>query len=39
MCVCVATADNPQGDPNLQLWDVQTGTLLKALYQKKLEGW
>ncbi|CAL8363559.1 unnamed protein product [Merluccius merluccius] len=33
------TAENPQGDPNLQLWDVQTGALLKALYQKKLEGW
>ncbi|CAL8374616.1 eukaryotic translation initiation factor 2A isoform X1 [Gadus morhua] len=33
------TADNPQGDSNLQLWDVQTGALLKSLYQKKLEGW
>lgn len=33
------TAEDPQGEPNLQLWDVQTGALLKALYQKKLEGW
>ncbi|KAG7257894.1 hypothetical protein CRUP_007045 [Coryphaenoides rupestris] len=33
------TADDPQGEPNLQLWDVHTGALLKALYQKKLEGW
>ncbi|KAM4627356.1 eukaryotic translation initiation factor 2A [Polymixia lowei] len=33
------TQDNPQGDPNLQLWDLQDGSLLKALYQKKAEAW
>uniref|UniRef100_A0A8C7K813 Eukaryotic translation initiation factor 2A n=1 Tax=Oncorhynchus kisutch TaxID=8019 RepID=A0A8C7K813_ONCKI len=30
---------NPQGDANLQLWDLQTGTCLKALYHKKVQGW
>lgn len=33
------TQDNPQGDANLQLWDLQNGTCLKALYQKKVQGW
>ncbi|KAG5269411.1 hypothetical protein AALO_G00201720 [Alosa alosa] len=33
------TQDNPQGDPNLQLWDLQTGKCIKAFYQKKLQGW
>uniref|UniRef100_A0A8C9U3T8 Eukaryotic translation initiation factor 2A n=1 Tax=Scleropages formosus TaxID=113540 RepID=A0A8C9U3T8_SCLFO len=33
------TQNNPQGDPNLQLWDLQTGHLLKSFYQKKAEGW
>ncbi|KAE8294765.1 Eukaryotic translation initiation factor 2A [Larimichthys crocea] len=33
------TQDSPQGDPNLQLWDVQTGQLIKALYQKKVDSW
>ncbi|XP_073709928.1 eukaryotic translation initiation factor 2A [Misgurnus anguillicaudatus] len=33
------TQDNPQGDANLQLWDLQTGSLLKAFYQKKITGW
>uniref|UniRef100_A0A6Q2ZPS1 Eukaryotic translation initiation factor 2A n=1 Tax=Esox lucius TaxID=8010 RepID=A0A6Q2ZPS1_ESOLU len=33
------TQDNPQGDPNLQLWDLKTGSCLKALYQKKVQGW
>ncbi|KAM6970193.1 eukaryotic translation initiation factor 2A [Aplochiton taeniatus] len=33
------TQDNPQGDANLQLWDVQNGNLLKAFYQKKVETW
>uniref|UniRef100_A0A8C8J5S2 Eukaryotic translation initiation factor 2A n=2 Tax=Oncorhynchus tshawytscha TaxID=74940 RepID=A0A8C8J5S2_ONCTS len=33
------TQDNPQGDANLQLWDLKTGTCLKALYQKKVQGW
>ncbi|KAM3874661.1 eukaryotic translation initiation factor 2A [Diretmus argenteus] len=31
--------ENPQGDANLQLWDLQSGSLLKALYQKKVETW
>ncbi|KAK5868128.1 hypothetical protein PBY51_009170 [Eleginops maclovinus] len=31
--------DSAQGDPNLQLWDVQSGQLIKALYQKKMESW
>uniref|UniRef100_A0A8C7UXC7 Eukaryotic translation initiation factor 2A n=1 Tax=Oncorhynchus mykiss TaxID=8022 RepID=A0A8C7UXC7_ONCMY len=33
------TQENPQGDANLQLWDLQTGTCLKALYHKKVQGW
>ncbi|XP_071389010.1 eukaryotic translation initiation factor 2A isoform X1 [Centroberyx affinis] len=33
------TQENPQGDANLQLWELQTGRLLKALYQKKVEAW
>lgn len=33
------TQDNPQGDPNLQLWDIQTGKCIKAFYQKKVQGW
>ncbi|MFT7803188.1 eukaryotic translation initiation factor 2A [Arapaima gigas] len=33
------TQDNPQGDPNLQLWNLHTGSLLKSFYQKKAEGW
>lgn len=33
------TQDNPQGDPNLQLWDLQTGNCIKAFYQKKIQGW
>ncbi|XP_059187592.1 eukaryotic translation initiation factor 2A isoform X2 [Centropristis striata] len=31
--------DSPQGEANLQLWDVQSGQLIKALYQKKVESW
>ncbi|XP_058244495.1 eukaryotic translation initiation factor 2A [Hemibagrus wyckioides] len=31
--------DNPQGEANLQLWDLQTGNCIKAFYQKKVEGW
>ncbi|XP_029028193.1 eukaryotic translation initiation factor 2A [Betta splendens] len=31
--------DSPQGDPNLQLWDLQSGQLIKALYQKKVDSW
>ncbi|KAM4566909.1 eukaryotic translation initiation factor 2A [Odontesthes bonariensis] len=31
--------DSPQGDANLQLWEVPSGRLIKALYQKKLESW
>ncbi|XP_028276004.1 eukaryotic translation initiation factor 2A isoform X2 [Parambassis ranga] len=33
------TQDSPQGEANLQLWDVQSGQLLKALYQKKVDSW
>ncbi|XP_030622314.1 eukaryotic translation initiation factor 2A isoform X2 [Chanos chanos] len=33
------TQDNPQGAPNLQLWDFQTGNCIKAFYQKKVQGW
>ncbi|XP_024132665.1 eukaryotic translation initiation factor 2A [Oryzias melastigma] len=33
------TADSPQGEANLQLWEVQSGRLIKALYQKKVESW
>ncbi|XP_007257828.3 eukaryotic translation initiation factor 2A [Astyanax mexicanus] len=33
------TQDNPQGDANLQLWDLQTGECIKAFYQKKAQGW
>ncbi|KAI7802642.1 eukaryotic translation initiation factor 2A [Triplophysa rosa] len=31
--------DNPQEDANLQLWNLQTGSLVKAFYQKKITGW
>ncbi|KAM9481325.1 eukaryotic translation initiation factor 2A [Clarias gariepinus] len=31
--------DNPQGEANLQLWDLQSGNCVKAFYQKKVEGW
>lgn len=31
--------DAAQGEANLQLWDLQSGQLLKALYQKKMESW
>ncbi|XP_041668268.1 eukaryotic translation initiation factor 2A isoform X2 [Cheilinus undulatus] len=33
------TADSSQGDANLQLWDVASGQLIKALYQKKVDSW
>lgn len=33
------TQDSPQGDANLQLWDVQSGQLIKALFQKKVDNW
>ncbi|KAJ8410656.1 hypothetical protein AAFF_G00186130 [Aldrovandia affinis] len=33
------TQDNPQGETNLQLWDLHTGTCLKTFYQKKVQGW
>ncbi|XP_035240981.1 eukaryotic translation initiation factor 2A [Anguilla anguilla] len=33
------TQDNPQGDANLQLWDLNSGTCLKTFYQKKVQGW
>ncbi|XP_040043881.2 eukaryotic translation initiation factor 2A [Gasterosteus aculeatus] len=31
--------DGAQGEANLQLWDLQSGQLIKALYQKKLDSW
>uniref|UniRef100_A0A3B4BBS4 Eukaryotic translation initiation factor 2A n=1 Tax=Periophthalmus magnuspinnatus TaxID=409849 RepID=A0A3B4BBS4_9GOBI len=33
------TSKTAQGDANLQLWDLKTGVLLKALFQKKVELW
>ncbi|XP_047246530.1 eukaryotic translation initiation factor 2A [Girardinichthys multiradiatus] len=33
------TQDSPQGEANLQLWDLPSGRLIKALYQKKAESW
>uniref|UniRef100_A0A3Q1ENX8 Eukaryotic translation initiation factor 2A n=1 Tax=Acanthochromis polyacanthus TaxID=80966 RepID=A0A3Q1ENX8_9TELE len=33
------TQDSPQGEANLQLFDLQSGRLLKALYQKKVDSW
>ncbi|XP_068172986.1 eukaryotic translation initiation factor 2A isoform X2 [Antennarius striatus] len=33
------TPSCPQGDPNLQLWNTQSGQLIKALFQKKVEAW
>ncbi|TRY72864.1 hypothetical protein DNTS_007670 [Danionella cerebrum] len=33
------TQDNPQGEANLQLWDLETGACLKAFYQKKITSW
>ncbi|KAJ8280527.1 hypothetical protein GJAV_G00055910 [Gymnothorax javanicus] len=33
------TQDNPQGEANLQLWELNTGTCLKTFYQKKVQGW
>uniref|UniRef100_A0A672H8U5 Eukaryotic translation initiation factor 2A n=1 Tax=Salarias fasciatus TaxID=181472 RepID=A0A672H8U5_SALFA len=29
----------PQGDANLQLWDISSGQLIKSLFQKKVESW
>uniref|UniRef100_A0A7N6FLC8 Eukaryotic translation initiation factor 2A n=1 Tax=Anabas testudineus TaxID=64144 RepID=A0A7N6FLC8_ANATE len=31
--------DSPQGDANLQLWDLQSSQLIKALFQKKVDSW
>ncbi|XP_008304260.1 eukaryotic translation initiation factor 2A-like, partial [Stegastes partitus] len=33
------TQDSPQGEANLQLFDLQSGQLIKALYQKKVDSW
>ncbi|XP_076027707.1 eukaryotic translation initiation factor 2A [Genypterus blacodes] len=33
------TPASPQGEANLQLWELPSGRLLKALYQKKFESW
>lgn len=40
-CVCVVaeSQDSAQGEANLQLWEVQSGQLVKALYQKKVDSW
>ncbi|XP_048836762.1 eukaryotic translation initiation factor 2A [Brienomyrus brachyistius] len=35
----VKTQDNPQGEPNLQLWNLHSGAILKSFYQKKAQGW
>lgn len=40
--VCASAAesqDSPHGDANLQLWDTQSGALIKALFQKKADSW
>uniref|UniRef100_A0A3Q3R5Q0 Eukaryotic translation initiation factor 2A n=1 Tax=Monopterus albus TaxID=43700 RepID=A0A3Q3R5Q0_MONAL len=31
--------DSPQGEANLQLWDLANARLIKALYQKKVDTW
>uniref|UniRef100_A0A8C2WNY5 Eukaryotic translation initiation factor 2A n=1 Tax=Cyclopterus lumpus TaxID=8103 RepID=A0A8C2WNY5_CYCLU len=31
--------DSVQGEANLQLWDLWSGQLIKALYQKKVDSW
>ncbi|CAL1571228.1 unnamed protein product [Knipowitschia caucasica] len=33
------SAQSTHGEANLQLWDLKTGALLKALFQKKMEQW
>ncbi|XP_053177466.1 eukaryotic translation initiation factor 2A isoform X2 [Scomber japonicus] len=33
------TQDSPQGDANLQLWELSSGRLIKSLYQKKVDNW
>ncbi|KAM9318074.1 eukaryotic translation initiation factor 2A [Pholidichthys leucotaenia] len=33
------TQDCPQGEANLQLWELQSGRLIKALFQKKIDSW
>ncbi|XP_041850186.1 eukaryotic translation initiation factor 2A [Melanotaenia boesemani] len=33
------TQDSPQGEANLQLWDLLSGRLIKALFQKKVDSW
>ncbi|XP_015257600.1 PREDICTED: eukaryotic translation initiation factor 2A [Cyprinodon variegatus] len=33
------TQDSPQGDANLQLWELPSGRMIKALYQKKVDSW
>lgn len=33
------SSQSAQGEANLQLWDAQSGVLLKALFQKKVELW
>ncbi|KAM6933237.1 eukaryotic translation initiation factor 2A [Xenentodon cancila] len=33
------TQDCPQGEANLQLWELPGGCLIKALYQKKVDSW
>ncbi|XP_024912947.1 eukaryotic translation initiation factor 2A [Cynoglossus semilaevis] len=33
------TKDCPQGEANLQIWQLHSGQLMKALYQKKVESW
>ncbi|KAM9853328.1 eukaryotic translation initiation factor 2A isoform 2-T3 [Aulostomus maculatus] len=33
------TQEGPQGEANLQLWELPSGRLIKALYQKKVDAW
>ncbi|XP_072329950.1 eukaryotic translation initiation factor 2A isoform X1 [Scyliorhinus torazame] len=35
----ITSKNNPQGEPNLQIWDLKTGQCLKSFFQKKMQGW
>ncbi len=37
--IVAETPESPQGEANLQLWDLQSGHMVKALYQKKVDCW
>uniref|UniRef100_UPI00358E4400 eukaryotic translation initiation factor 2A n=1 Tax=Myxine glutinosa TaxID=7769 RepID=UPI00358E4400 len=38
-CPYFTTKDKPQGEPNLHLWNLQTGQCVKSFFQKKQQGW